>query len=497
MSNSTSSIDNVGTAQPDPSKHVNFTQGMVLGVDDFTQEFAYHANRDHQLARDLIGYGTVSGLPVAIENDNGSYEISVGPGLALTPPGEFVRITRRQCAAITAWLARKENQDQLPAYALNDPSLGRYVRLYVTLSYRDVLTDNVPIPGEPCRTEEESMAASRLQDCYKLALSFTPPDQREEDAVRDLVAWLKQITVIDATPSDPVSSIDDVLAALRGATPDLSSPPAIPPASPPLDFVFGSPPPSLRIPRDETCAYWRAIFRFWVTELRPLWQAYVGYAACDCGSATTSPLTGSDPETSILLAEANVPLTFGGGLGNPVLLSLDEERRPYVIHLRLLQEWLFCGIHGVDSSGLGATGPQGPQGIPGPVGPAGPPGAPAALVGNFVERVDPSFRYEIEGAGIFEAQGNPIGPVYNKTTATVTPGGIPGAFLINFTGYTLPTPKFTYIVKGTPIGKSLGGFAFQFVAFLPTGIAILATQGVATAVGPASFMIEISKFGNF
>ena len=30
---------------PDPSKHVNYTFGMLLGVDDFKQEFAYLAGR--------------------------------------------------------------------------------------------------------------------------------------------------------------------------------------------------------------------------------------------------------------------------------------------------------------------------------------------------------------------------------------------------------------------------------------------------------------------
>ena len=33
---------------PDPSKHVNFTLGMVLGVDDFTQEFAYLSGRERE-----------------------------------------------------------------------------------------------------------------------------------------------------------------------------------------------------------------------------------------------------------------------------------------------------------------------------------------------------------------------------------------------------------------------------------------------------------------
>ena len=36
-------------AEPNPAKHVNF--GMVLGVDDFTQEFAYLSGRDQWLSR--------------------------------------------------------------------------------------------------------------------------------------------------------------------------------------------------------------------------------------------------------------------------------------------------------------------------------------------------------------------------------------------------------------------------------------------------------------
>ena len=36
-------------AEPNPAKHVNFNVGMVLGVDDFTQEFAYLSGRDQLL----------------------------------------------------------------------------------------------------------------------------------------------------------------------------------------------------------------------------------------------------------------------------------------------------------------------------------------------------------------------------------------------------------------------------------------------------------------
>ena len=49
---------------PAPDKHVNYTYGMVLGVDDFIQEHAYHSAYHRQLAHELVGSGRVRGLGV-------------------------------------------------------------------------------------------------------------------------------------------------------------------------------------------------------------------------------------------------------------------------------------------------------------------------------------------------------------------------------------------------------------------------------------------------
>jgi hypothetical protein len=70
----------------DPSKHVNYLLGMVLGVKDFTQEFAYLSGRDRWMARDLIGYGTCSGLAAAVEKDgtNGP-RVRIKPERSLRP----------------------------------------------------------------------------------------------------------------------------------------------------------------------------------------------------------------------------------------------------------------------------------------------------------------------------------------------------------------------------------------------------------------------------
>src|SRR5215207_10297648 len=162
----------------DPAKHVNFTLGMLLGVDDFTQEFAYLSGRDQWLARDMLGFGTVCGLRVSVEPDARGPRVAVEPGTALTPHGQLVRVPTRQCAYLNEWLAAHDTA--VTERVGSPPGL----RLHVVLCYRACETDAVPIPGEPCRSEDDVMAASRLTDDYVLELRFAPPDQDEEDAVR-------------------------------------------------------------------------------------------------------------------------------------------------------------------------------------------------------------------------------------------------------------------------------------------------------------------------
>jgi hypothetical protein len=80
-----------GALALDPTKHVNYVEGMVLGSADLRQEFAYHAQRPQWLARDLIGYGTVWGLQVTQRFGARGPEVVVASGVALSPRGQLIR----------------------------------------------------------------------------------------------------------------------------------------------------------------------------------------------------------------------------------------------------------------------------------------------------------------------------------------------------------------------------------------------------------------------
>ena len=328
-----SNTNSMTLAEPNPAKHVNFNVGMVLGVDDFTQEFAYLSGRDQWLARDLIGYGTVRGLNVRIEVDAiKGPRVVVEAGVALNPRGQLICVPAAQCAYLKDWVA--DHSADVTTHVSSPPDSD--LQLYVVLCYRNCPTDDVPIAGEPCRSEDKLMAPSRLSDDFVLELRLERPNQREEDAVRDFMAWLKQVHISQVDASTP---LDQFLQAIRDAAAVWLASPL---SSPPGDFMFGSPPGSLVINAADVSEYLRAAFRVWVTELRPRWiERWHGCAATHIeGDA-------AGDEDCVLLAQLDVPLLpiSPGTFDIPnAPIPVNQNDRPFLVHLRMLQEWMFASL---------------------------------------------------------------------------------------------------------------------------------------------------------
>jgi len=346
---------------PDPARHVNYAKGMVLGVDDFTQEFAYLAGRDQWLARDAIGYGTLSGLGVYVEDGGADGpRLRVAPGSALAVSGKLICVTADQCCVLNKWLAKPENARTVtqllggsPPHSppmSPEPGTSGTISLYLTLCYADCLTAAVPIPGEPCRSDDQLMAPSRVADDFCLELRAAAPPQVEDGALRDFIQWLKgNVQVVDS--GSPPADQAAWLAALRGAVQAwLDAMAASPPLSPPAsvatlgDFLVDLSTP-LSVPIEQLRAFLQVSFRFWVTELRPMWMARRCHAPAD------------KSQDCVLLARLELPVEWVGGSPSGVwevedtadAVSVDESGRPVIVHQRLLQEWMLLGGGGVGS----------------------------------------------------------------------------------------------------------------------------------------------------
>lgn len=331
-------------ASGDPTKHVNYTYGMVLGVDDLTQEFAYHSGRDQRMMRDSIGYGTVSGLRVTVApNANGETEVNVTPGMAVSPRGQLIHVNTAQCAHLGKWLAIAKNKKAVSDEVGMPPASP--VTLSVVLCYRSCPTDKVPVPGEPCRSEEDTMAYSRLRDDFKLELRVKQaakppsPDQREEDALRDFIKWLNEHLVLTEDEDNLTSEADFITAVLDAAHPSVLPPDELPP-----DFMLdNSPANPMLIHVSQAHEFRRIAFRLWVTELRPRWRPLrfnTHSASCAPDNSDMGTIT---DDNCVLLANLRVTLTADGLLDTSTPVNVLEDRRPYLVHQRMLQEWLMSG----------------------------------------------------------------------------------------------------------------------------------------------------------
>lgn len=306
-----------GAGAVDTGKRVNYTQGMLLGVDDFVQDQMWHTARRHELAREVLGYGTVRGLQVAIEP--GAPRVHVTPGMAWMPSGTPVCVPGEQCAGINEWLKAHWTDDGVGNVVDPAPQPAP-LSLYVVLAYDTCLTDKVPVPGEPCRSEEDLTADSRIADCFRLELRTRAPDQVEEDAIRDFADWLAHVPV--DTQSPPLSD-EAFLAQLRDAA-QLWLAPSSPHVG---DFMFGSPPAGIQSTDDLI----RAALRLWATELRPRWRARYG---CGPGAAVAG-----GPDDAVLLAELRLRV-YAATKEAEAAIEVVEDRRPVLMSLRMVQELL-------------------------------------------------------------------------------------------------------------------------------------------------------------
>jgi len=377
------------------------------------------------------------------------------------------------------------------------------------------------------------MVASRIMDSYQLHLKFAPPPaQPEEDAVREFVAWLRTVEI----SSDPDTlSLEMFEAQIRERFTPLSP---LSPLSPLLPLSPLSPPGNLKIPAAQSVEYLRAAFLMWTTELRSL---------SGCGDIPA--------EECMLLAKVNVSLVWDAltnvwVLASPIVATLDETQRPYVLHLRMLQEWALGNL-----TVSGVAGPLSPPASPGitlsgdvdgplennivsaiqniPVVPtlAAPPGDGQLLAfqttpsGGHWIAVDPSAApvspitdvvrhtaktYSIVAAGVVTCDGTSGNPNYNKLTAKAGRGG---TVAVTFADYTQPDASFMYIVKVLPVSPNEDGalpLNVNLGAFQARGFTlVLKRLGISVAggnpeliAGPLNddelkqveLMIEVSRY---
>lgn len=395
---------------PDPYKHVRYTLGMLLGVDDFVQEHAYLSGHTQWLARELLGYGTVSGLKVSVDVDSEKGpRIVVSAGVAVNTRGQLIRVPQEQYAYLNTWLAASKEHI--------DVKDGETLTAYVVLSYTASSVDDVPIAGDPNRSPDTLMAPSRLSDDFILELRLDAPVQREEQALRSFVAWLKRIKLVDAEDEN-VTSLSQFREVVSKAAQHTGKD----------DVPFASL-PDVTIPVKKANEYWEAAFQLWTTEIRPLWQAKSGRWDIPA-------------EEPVLLAALRMKITPDKDenwqvvipkKGSPV--TIHEDERPYLLNLRLLQAWLQSEPREISQTAIVVNEVE----VEEPV---------EEEESIEVQEAEPSC--QIVAAGTIKCDGTNTLPVFNHLRAHVQENGV---IDVRFNGYEAANIPY-YVVHAMPVWNS-------------------------------------------
>jgi hypothetical protein len=456
----------------DPEQRVNYSLGLVLGVGEFQQEQFYHLERERQHTRLLHGYGTACGLQVTTDGT----QVFVSPGAAVDPRGRVLDVQRAQCADLNQWLSVPAN---LQAATAEFGSPVGPASVYVVLCYRECLTNKVPVPGAPCRSEDDTLAPSRITESFDLRFSATRPPAVEEVAVLQFGALLRSIQITSASGPGTVLTVESIESLVR--------------ALEPLDSPLGSPVsmpsgPWLVHPEDVT-AVLRAAFRVWITEVRPT------LVPTGCGTPD---------DECVLLAQLSFNVTLAGVVDPfpPPPIQVDDADRAFLLPSRLLQEWM---LDAPAEAGLALGSPLAslaPLIVPvlnGDV--AGPPTVTTVqrirniAVDVFPPRVNDIMVGISDGGGavrwgpsVYNVQAAGTIPVGSAPPAGTTLGGLQavvqapagsGQVLLTFTGFNATTE---YVVKVLP---SLEGIPVPAPAVIP----VVAFTGRNTA--PAGLLVSV------
>ena len=148
-----------------PFTALRYQFGMLLGVNDFETEQAYHRGKSRLHNAWLHREGVVWGLDVKL--DTAHNEIRVTPGLALDAAGRELHLDADACVDVTQWY---EAHHKDASFQQTTTATGVQFDAHVVIAFQSCLTRQVPALVEPCENSGATTTYSRVNETVKLSL---------------------------------------------------------------------------------------------------------------------------------------------------------------------------------------------------------------------------------------------------------------------------------------------------------------------------------------
>jgi hypothetical protein len=156
-----------GLTPVNPFYGLRYQYGMLLGVDDFETEQAYHRGKTRLHNAWLHREGVVWGLDVCIDTKHN--EIKVKPGLALDPAGHELHLDATACVDVTQWYAAHKSDAGFTSTTAANGDIQFDAQ--VVIAFQACLTRQVPAMVDPCQgSGPNGTAYSRVNETVQLSL---------------------------------------------------------------------------------------------------------------------------------------------------------------------------------------------------------------------------------------------------------------------------------------------------------------------------------------
>lgn len=293
--------DRLANPKHDHRDRLNYVQGLLLDASSFGVEQLYHRGRLARALAYLFGTGTVAGLEVTYENDDGEDEILVKPGLAIDPLGRLIEVPTRWCVELGPWFEAQREADLESGWLSTGANTGELIA-DVFLRFAECPRRLSPALATGPYDALDAVSPSRLRDGFELALVIRPEAGDRREALAD---------GLPDVPEVPLPGANERLETLLG-----------------LD-----PAPRLAAMRDDIKAAWREGSANWEGDRPPRLPEHLD---SDVTYEGDDPLeVGRDP-TSVLLARASIPVSATLGVDEPptrpaiLTTTVDDDLRRFI-----------------------------------------------------------------------------------------------------------------------------------------------------------------------
>lgn len=157
-----------------PFYSLSYHFGMLLGVEDFETEQAYHRAKIRLHNAWLHREGVVWGFGVELKPESG--EIRVGKGLALDAAGHELHLEGDACVNVGRWFAKHRDD---PGFESEETEKGVSFTAHVCARFKACLTRQVPAMSEPCNgATGNGTAYSRVFETVQIELRPGPAPEK-------------------------------------------------------------------------------------------------------------------------------------------------------------------------------------------------------------------------------------------------------------------------------------------------------------------------------